>query len=172
MNWDALGAIGEIVGAVGVIATLLYLAKQIHESNLASRQAGIQEILNQVQQFMHNLGLSAELTDLWIRGHLNSPDLTTNELVQFRFLLMQNTVIWERTFQLQSDGKFDARIWESMLRHRRNVLASPGYKSFYEARKELFSDEFQTFLEKEINSIKNEWRPVGVDLDQLDEERS
>jgi hypothetical protein len=29
MNWDAIGALGEICGALAVIATLFYLAKQI-----------------------------------------------------------------------------------------------------------------------------------------------
>jgi hypothetical protein len=32
MNWDALGAIGEIVGAAAVIVTLIYLAKQVKQS--------------------------------------------------------------------------------------------------------------------------------------------
>ena len=35
MNWEALGAIGEIVGAVAVIATLAYLAVQIRQNSLA-----------------------------------------------------------------------------------------------------------------------------------------
>ena len=30
MNWDAIGAIGEVVGAVAVVVTLLYVARQIH----------------------------------------------------------------------------------------------------------------------------------------------
>ena len=29
MNWDALGAMGEIVGAIAVIATLFFLARQL-----------------------------------------------------------------------------------------------------------------------------------------------
>ena len=29
MNWDALGAIGEIVGAIAVVLSLLYLAVQV-----------------------------------------------------------------------------------------------------------------------------------------------
>ena len=32
MNWDAIGAIAELLGAVGVIASLVYLARQIGES--------------------------------------------------------------------------------------------------------------------------------------------
>ena len=32
MNWEALGAIGEIVGAVAVVVTLGYLAVQIRKN--------------------------------------------------------------------------------------------------------------------------------------------
>jgi hypothetical protein len=32
MNWEAIGAIGEILGAVAVVATLGYLATQIKQS--------------------------------------------------------------------------------------------------------------------------------------------
>ena len=32
MNWDAIGAIAELLGAVGVIASLVYLAGQIRHS--------------------------------------------------------------------------------------------------------------------------------------------
>ncbi len=32
MNWDAIGAIAELLGAIGVIASLIYLATQIRQS--------------------------------------------------------------------------------------------------------------------------------------------
>ena len=31
MNWDAIGAIGEIIGAIAVVSTLFYLAVQIRQ---------------------------------------------------------------------------------------------------------------------------------------------
>ena len=37
MNWDALGASGEIIGAVAVLATLYYLTIQIKIQNLDQR---------------------------------------------------------------------------------------------------------------------------------------
>jgi hypothetical protein len=36
MNWEAIGAIGEISGALAVVLTLLYLARQIQESRKAT----------------------------------------------------------------------------------------------------------------------------------------
>ena len=32
MNWDAVGAIGEIVGALAVVITLVYLAIQVRQN--------------------------------------------------------------------------------------------------------------------------------------------
>ena len=32
MNWEAIGAIGEVLGAIGVIVTLAYLAVQIRQN--------------------------------------------------------------------------------------------------------------------------------------------
>jgi hypothetical protein len=37
INWEAVGAIGEIVGAVAVVLTLGYLAVQIRQNTNASR---------------------------------------------------------------------------------------------------------------------------------------
>ena len=44
MNWEAMGAIGEIVGAVGVIATLGYLAFQVRQNSNVTRSATRQAI--------------------------------------------------------------------------------------------------------------------------------
>ena len=52
MNWDAIGAIGEIVGSLAVVLTLGYLAVQIRtaqksaiDTNRQSRAAGVREML-------------------------------------------------------------------------------------------------------------------------------
>ncbi len=39
MNWDALGAMGEIFGAIAVVATLVYLAKQIRQNSASLDRA-------------------------------------------------------------------------------------------------------------------------------------
>ncbi len=37
MNWEALGAIAELIGGLGVIATLAYLAIQIRQNTRSMR---------------------------------------------------------------------------------------------------------------------------------------
>ena len=52
MNWDAVGAVGEILGALAVVLTLGYLARQVHfaresaaDANRLNRANGVTEML-------------------------------------------------------------------------------------------------------------------------------
>lgn len=52
MNWDAVGAVGEVIGATAVILTLLYLARQVRQSNVLAREDAQYHMLqNQVSYF-------------------------------------------------------------------------------------------------------------------------
>ena len=51
MNWEAIGALGEIIGALAVVATLVYLATQVRyakqaaaDQNRLTRANGVREI--------------------------------------------------------------------------------------------------------------------------------
>ena len=46
MNWDAIGAIGEIVGASAVVISLVYLASQIRIQNRESRAASVHLVID------------------------------------------------------------------------------------------------------------------------------
>ncbi len=56
MNWDAIGAIGELVGAVAVVATLIYFAQQIRGSSRDSA----------AEYFTANQAIQADITKLTI----------------------------------------------------------------------------------------------------------
>ena len=75
MNWEALGAVAELLGAIAVFATLFYLAKQIkhtfesqdraNEIALASSVAESNQLfLNTWEQLTSN----AELADIYHRA--------------------------------------------------------------------------------------------------------
>jgi hypothetical protein len=53
MNWDAIATSAEVIGALGVIASLIYVAKQVRSSqataadtNRLTRSAGVREMLH------------------------------------------------------------------------------------------------------------------------------
>ena len=49
MNWESIGAIGEVLGAIGVIATLLYLSVQIRQNTRAMHGATLDAMTGRKQ---------------------------------------------------------------------------------------------------------------------------
>ncbi|MCJ7451002.1 MAG: hypothetical protein MUO39_00800 [Steroidobacteraceae bacterium] len=81
MNWAAIGAIGEIVGAMAVVVSLVYLAIQIREQNKESRLAAMHEIAVAYRE--SNIPFAdANLADILTRAHDDTTQLTEAEIVQ------------------------------------------------------------------------------------------
>ena len=68
MNWEAAGAIGEIVGALAVFITLAYLAVQIRQNTGAVRAAALDSSVNALATVRAKIHDSGELTDIYLRG--------------------------------------------------------------------------------------------------------
>ena len=68
MNWEAVGAIGELAGALGVIVSLLYLAVQIKRQNVASRFAAVHEVVDQTNAFFGAAARNKEIAAIWVKG--------------------------------------------------------------------------------------------------------
>jgi hypothetical protein len=49
MNWEAIGAFGEIIGALAVVATLFYLAVQVRETRKDAKLSAVQAQRSAVQ---------------------------------------------------------------------------------------------------------------------------
>ena len=83
MNWDALGAIGDLLGGLVVIVSVVYLAPQIHQSN---RHAEASTELS----WIHGLN---EIWDRWTdestmatirKGLIGFDGLSKNEQARFQ----------------------------------------------------------------------------------------
>ncbi len=90
MNWDAIGAIAELLGAIGVIASLVYLATQIRHSReqmsqntRALRASAYQGVLDQRDALMLPLVQSGEIADLAMRGLTGRESLSEVDWVRF-----------------------------------------------------------------------------------------
>ena len=56
MNWEAIGAVGEVAGAAGVIATLGYLALQIRANTSWQKRQGFRDALTNLIASIRAIG--------------------------------------------------------------------------------------------------------------------
>ncbi len=127
MNWDAIGAIAELLGAVGVIASLVYLATQIrqsreqmHQNTRALRAAAYQQLLTDSLQVGVNQTLSVPGLDRVVRlGMADFGQLDEDE--RFRFSLWISAVMQTHDnahYQYRMEMMDEAR-WQTPLRDLR-----------------------------------------------------
>ena len=156
MNWDAIGAIGEVVGAFGVIATLGYLAFQIRQNTkqltlneLASRVAVANASATALRVERRSAYESAELADLWLRGMSDPDDLSENDYYRFR-LFMQNAMdgMWDIYSQTAATG-YAQEIWKTQgISVVLRLVASVGGRRVWTQFRETYPEEFRTEIDR------------------------
>ena len=83
LNWEAIGAIGEVVGGVAVIATLLYLAVQIRQNAQIVRNAASLSVNEGLAEINRRVSNDPEFAELWLRGLKDYRGLTDVERMRF-----------------------------------------------------------------------------------------
>ncbi len=90
MNWDAVAAVGEMIGALAVVASLAYLAMQIRhntreveETNRAHELNTLSDIAGRFTHFRTQIINDAEVASIWQRGRDDLNSLSSEE--RFRF---------------------------------------------------------------------------------------
>jgi hypothetical protein len=152
MNWDAIGAIGEVVGAVGVIVSLLYLALQIRQNSNVVRSATRQAIsTTQVElgfRIAESSDLRASMAKLWGLG--DPPTAAQDTEIRNLFLYRAFWRAYENQYHQFREGTFDADMWSGYREALRGMFFWGDSRQVWEQNRASFSSEFAMFVDREI----------------------
>jgi len=150
MNWDAIGAVGEILGALAVVVSLGYVAIQIRQNTEATRDLAAQNLTTADAEANYLLAGNAELSRIVQDGVFNHSEL--NEYEQFRFNALFFAVYsqFDFAYRRYKSGKLDEISWKKMEYEIPLYLHLPGANEWWEQDKSRFTDEFQSFVDEEI----------------------
>ncbi|MEJ2128216.1 MAG: hypothetical protein P8X81_05180 [Woeseiaceae bacterium] len=146
MNWEAFGAIGEILGAAAVVVSLVYLAIQIRIQNKESRLAATHEISVGFRESLSSF-LDADLVDIFLKANKNIDSLNDNERLRLLIGMQRIYRLWEEAYHQHTAGRLDARVWNAMVSLYSSYLAAPGFSVFWELRKQHYDAEFREYVD-------------------------
>ena len=146
MNWDAIGAIGEIIGAVAVVLSLIYLGFQIRHNSISSRA---QSELTMIHRFADWHGRAAEHPELanhWDNAIEDSGRLTDEDARQLLFYIAELFLITEGCFELYRKGFISESSWQAKVVAIRAHLNSPLISKWWSSRLTPMSQEFRDYI--------------------------
>ena len=98
MNWDAIGAIGELIGATAVVVTLLYLVKQIKQNTESTEAVGLQTWQSNSTAHWLALAENPELARAVATSVYDSRDLSDENWLQVGAFWLNNFRQYQTTF--------------------------------------------------------------------------
>ena len=151
MTLEQFAAIAEIIGVILVIASLVYVARQLGQNTEMMRaNASDQRVQRDAELNFRVSDNNQGFTDIWLKGDTGLDSLSEEDRIRLIFFNRSAIVHWHNMFSLRSQKLLPDPAWNEMtwiIRHvglRQDVLES--WRMF----KGAFDEAFQQFLDAEL----------------------
>jgi hypothetical protein len=151
MTVQDLGALGEIIGAVAVIITLIYLAVQMRQSNRATHRLMYSSAAEKVSDFWADLASNIELFELYTRLLTDPDGLSRQESERAHLVLDAFLALMESYFlhNRQYGETLSQERWERILSR---IFATPGGRLYWARRRFAFQRDFAEYVDGIVES--------------------
>jgi hypothetical protein len=137
-----LAALAEIVGALAVLVTLIFLTVQMRQNTKALTAATFQEISTSMGHTAEVIAAHPDLAELFIKGAADSSELTQAERLRFRFGLLMTFRRFEAVYMQRMFGAVNLDLTQGFERSAASAIKSPGGLEWWAITKPGFSTEF------------------------------
>jgi hypothetical protein len=145
MNWDAVGALSETIGALAVIISLIYLAIQIRAQTREARLQSSYQITEAFREAILSLQ-DVQRAKLTIKALENIEDLEDWERLQFNAISQRYLRVWEQAHYQFTEGHLDPQLWESIHESYIDLMGEPSIRAVWEVRKHAYRESFRDYV--------------------------
>ena len=147
MNLEQAYYIGQLVGSVVVIASLIYLAAEVRQ-NTRIAKLNSSHINTQVYtQFLELVSSDGELADIFRRGVNDITGLTAVEQIRFSSLLGIAFRNMFQQFQEYDMGLISSDDWDTWNKSLTEIITYPGIQAVWKTRRSTYNERFQAYVD-------------------------
>ncbi len=149
MNWDAVAAVSEALGAVGVIVTVVYLALQIRQNTKSIQGSTEQALMNaEVTVF----GLFAEHASVVRRAADSVVELDPDEEALYEYLVGAEMSQLYGAFVQYQRKLIPESVWNAYLSSWTENHKKPGFQRVWSRIQTSWPIEFAECLETGLDN--------------------
>jgi hypothetical protein len=110
-----LGNLGEFIGSIAVLVTLVYLARQMKQNNRSQSAESYNTVVQGFNDINQWVATDQTLADIMLKGEEDRTLLTPSEERQFLLLTQSYLNQYSRMFHLYKAGMLEESIWHMHL---------------------------------------------------------
>ncbi len=172
MNWEAIGAVGEVMGAIAVVVSLLYVAVQIRQNTKIVAANTIQAVSTASSDITMRLAESSELSELVLKIFSESENLTPKESMRMELIQRAAFRNYENYYYQHKRGYLEDDMWTG-YRHTMLTRVTGRYgEVWWKTHQVAFGKSFVDFVNSNIKQFDRQdspWGRVGVGAEVNDE---
>jgi len=144
MDWEVMGALGEIIGGLGVIVSLVYVARQIRDNTHSNQSAAINALTGQL---MNLTLINPESADDYHQGLQGLRTLSATSQLVFTHRMTAMVLAWFNAYLQHKRGLIPAEFWETFAGDIASFHQHPGFRDAWVLIKPGFPDEFVAYVD-------------------------
>jgi len=148
VSWDAIAAVGELLGAAGVIASLLYLASHLRQNTEAVKASAAADAASSMRDVVDPVLVSPEASGLIARGFDDPGALEPSERAWAINMVFNLLRAWETLHFQFLQGHADRETFESYERLYLHYFHSPLVSEYWAMRESLFTPRFVAYVNR------------------------
>ncbi len=166
MNWEAIGAIGEMIGALAVFASLLFVGLQIRQSDRTQRAVSLQSVLDgHRDRTFAPLYMTQDVGELWSRGMTSFDELEESDKRRFFAFMFEQCFQMQQVMQLSERGLLPSTDFDAWLAYTASVFQSPGGKAIWPIMRTTVTPTVAILIDEYLE--KHPDTPSFLDLNPL-----
>ena len=103
--------IAEVVAAAAVVASLLYVGREVRSNTAAIRATSVQAVAEQTNSALQGLAADPVLADIRERGDQDVARLEDSERYRYFLWSRQRWITFQNIYFQQALGVFEPRVW-------------------------------------------------------------
>ena len=149
---EVLGNLGEFIGGVAVIVTIIYLAIQVRGNTSALRTRSRQDIVESFRTFYRPLFDNPELSQVYLGGLRKYPDLPQPSRLQFASYMNDHVLHFQGAFALYESGALDGETYRAYLDYLAAHLATPGGSAYWSETRGLYPSHMVAAIDERLSA--------------------
>lgn len=149
MSLSDLSSIGSLISSAAVLVSLVYLSRQMRQTERNQRSLIIQGTINRASEGVQ-FATQPFINELTARVGAGDTNFSAPELNQLRLILRRNLIGLQDTVLQHSSGLIDATTLENTLKLIKSMLSQPVYRAVWLASRETYASAFATDIDRLI----------------------